>query len=33
MLGLIMDLAGLLNQLSHNTLILQLICHWQEVLI
>ena len=32
MFGLIMDLAGMLNQLSLNTLIFQLIDHCQEVL-
>ena len=33
MLRLIMDLVGMLNQLSLNTLIFQLIDHYQEVLI
>ena len=33
MFGLIMDLAGLLNLLNLNTLIFQLIDHYQEVLI
>ena len=33
MFGLIMDLAGLLNQLSLSTLIFELIDHYQEVLI
>ena len=33
MFGLIMDLAGILNQLNLNTLIFQLIDHYQEVLI
>ena len=31
--GLITDLAGLLNQFSHNTLTFQFIDHYQEVLI
>ena len=30
--GLVKDLAGLLNRLSHSTLILQLMSHYQEVL-
>ena len=33
MFGLIMDLAGMLNQLNLNTLIFQLIDHYQEVFI
>ena len=33
MFGLIMDLAGMLNQLSLNTLICQLIDRYQEVFI
>ena len=33
MFGLIMDLVGILNQLSLNTLMFQLIDHCQEVLI
>ena len=33
MFGLIMDLAGLLNQLSLNTLIFQLINYYQEALV
>ena len=32
MLGLIKDLAEFMNQLSHNTLIFQLIDHYQEVI-
>ena len=33
MFGLMMDLTGLLNQLSLNTLAFRLIDHYQEVLI
>ena len=33
MFGLIMDLVGMLNELSLNTVIFQLIDHYQEVLI
>ena len=33
MFGLMMDLTGLLNQLSLNTLTFRLIDHYQEVLI